>query len=109
MPDSVHQMPAPTDKEVALGLSPVPGSRVAIPIPEPQHVEQQLGDQGDHDAGQHGTPGDLVEQDGPLILGRGGRAQVRRVVIAAVARRVGQVGCIRVGWPWSILGNNRQL
>ena len=35
MPESVHQMPAPIDNEVALGLSPVPGSRVAIPIPSP--------------------------------------------------------------------------
>ena len=97
MPDRVHQIPAPIDRDEALGLSPVPGSRVAMPIAEPQHVEQELGDQGHHHAGQHRTPGDLVEQDGALVLGRRGRAQVRRVAVAAVARRVGLVGGIRGG------------
>ena len=35
MPARVHQIPAPMDSEEALGLSPVPGSRVAMPIPSP--------------------------------------------------------------------------
>src|SRR3954447_2862684 len=40
MPDRVHQIPAPIDSELALGLSPVPGSRVAMPIPRPSMLSR---------------------------------------------------------------------
>ncbi len=40
MPESVHQMPAPIEKVEAVGLSPVPGSRVAIPIPSPSMLRR---------------------------------------------------------------------
>src|SRR5215217_7612009 len=40
MPDTVHQTPAPIEKVAALGLSPVPGSRVATPIPSPSMLRR---------------------------------------------------------------------
>ena len=40
MPDRVHQIPAPMDKDEAVGLSPVPGSSVAIPIPSPSMLSR---------------------------------------------------------------------
>ena len=97
MPERVHQIPAPIDSEDGAGIVAGAWIESGNSYPKPQHVEQQLGDQGHHHPGQHGTPGDLVEQNGALILGRRGRAQVWRGVVAAIAWRIRLVDGIRVG------------
>ena len=87
-------MPAPIENAGGRWVLACASGRIqgGGPDADAEQVEDELGDEHDHDAGEHRAPGDLVQHDGAGVLSRGDRAHVRGISVAAIARGVGMMG-----------------
>ena len=80
MPESTYQTPVTTEKVETAGLSPVPGSSVATPMPTPNIVRRTWTTRATTTPCEDRAPGDPVDEDRVGVLAG------RRLIVCLGAR-----------------------